>query len=66
MAITIVIKAKAETHIAQQTARFETAKPTPQIGFDTTSGPEALQVNSYKTEKVPRIRDLLKTIIRKG
>ncbi|WP_332912030.1 hypothetical protein [Algoriphagus boritolerans] len=51
MAITIVIKAKAETHIAQQTARFETAKPTPQIGFDTTSGPEALQVNSYKTEK---------------
>ncbi len=51
MAITIVLKAKAETNIAQQTARFETAKPTPQIGFDTTSGPEALQVNIYKTEK---------------
>lgn len=51
MAITIVIKAKAETNIAQQTARFETTKPTPQIGFDTTSGPEALQVDIYKTEK---------------
>ena len=51
MAITIVIKAKAETNIAQQTARFETTKPTPQIGYDTTSGPEALQVDLYKTEK---------------
>jgi hypothetical protein len=51
MALTIVLKAKAETSLAQQTARFETTKPTPQIGFDTTSGPESLQVNIYKTEK---------------
>ena len=51
MAITIVIKAKAETSLAQQTARFETTKPTPQIGFKNTSGPEALQVNIYKTTK---------------
>lgn len=51
MAITIVIKAKAETNIAQQTARFETTKPTPQIGIDTKTGPEALQVDIYKTEK---------------
>jgi hypothetical protein len=51
MAITIVIKAKAETSLAQQTARFETTKPTPQIGIDNTSGPEAIQLNIYKTEK---------------
>lgn len=51
MAITIVIKAKAETNLEQHTARFETTKPTPQIGFDNTSGPEALQVDIYKTEK---------------
>jgi hypothetical protein len=51
MAITIVLKAKAESNIAQQTARFETTKPTPKIGIDTTSGPEALQVDIYKTEK---------------
>lgn len=50
MAITIVIKAKAETNLAQQTARFETTKPTPQIGFENTSGPEILQVDIYKTE----------------
>ena len=50
MAITIVIKAKAETNIAQQTARFETTKPTPQIGYENTSGPEILQVDIYKTE----------------
>jgi hypothetical protein len=51
MAITIVIKAKAETSLAQHTARFETTKPTPQIGFETTSRPEAIQVNIFKTEK---------------
>lgn len=51
MAITIVIKAKAETSLAQQTARFETTKPTPQIGFENTSGPEILQVDIYKTKK---------------
>lgn len=51
MAITIVLKAKAETGLAEQTARFETTKPTPQIGYDTASGPEALQVDIYKTEK---------------
>jgi hypothetical protein len=51
MAITIVIKAKAETSLAQQTARFEITKPTPQIGFENTSGPEIHQVNIYKIEK---------------
>lgn len=51
MAITIVVKAKAETSLAQQTARFELTKPTPQIGFETDKNPETLQVNIYKTEK---------------
>lgn len=51
MAITIVIKAKAETSLAQHTARFETTKPTPEIEIDNTSGSEAPQVNIYKTEK---------------
>lgn len=51
MAITIVIKAKAETNIAQHTARFETTKPTSQIGFQSEQNPELLQVNIYKSEK---------------
>ena len=51
MAITIVLKAKSETSLAQQTARFELTKPTPQIGFATDKSPETLQVNIYKTEK---------------
>ncbi|MDP2040055.1 hypothetical protein SAMN03080617_00015 [Algoriphagus alkaliphilus] len=51
MALTIVLKAKAETSLAQQTARFETTKPTPQIGSKNKKGPETLQVNIYKTEK---------------
>lgn len=53
MAITIVLKAKAETNIAQQTARFETTKPTSQIGYQSEQGPELLQVNIYKSEKSP-------------
>ncbi len=51
MAITIVLKAKAESNPAQQTARFETTKPTSQVGFDSTKNPEKLQVNIYKAEK---------------
>lgn len=51
MAITIVLKAKAETNITQHTARFETTKPTPQIGFQSEQGPEILQVSIYKSEK---------------
>lgn len=50
MAITIVLKAKAETNITQHTARFETTKPTPQIGFQSEQGPELLQVSIYKSE----------------
>ncbi|HSF55642.1 MAG TPA: hypothetical protein VLA71_17955 [Algoriphagus sp.] len=51
MAITIVVKAKVETSLAQQTARFEHTKPTPQIGFETEKSPEIPQVNIYKIEK---------------
>jgi len=51
MAITIVLKAKEETRLAQQTARFEYTKPTPQIGFATDTKPEMYQVNIYKNEK---------------
>ncbi len=51
MAITIVIKAKAEANLARQTARFELTKPTPQIGFDTEKNPGILQVDIYKIEK---------------
>lgn len=51
MALTIVIKAKAETSLAQQTARFETTKPTPQIGFESHTDPEIHQVHLYKSEK---------------
>jgi hypothetical protein len=50
MAITIVIKAKVETSLAQQTARFELTKPTLQIGSETDKAPELLQVNIYKIE----------------
>ncbi|GAB2475880.1 MAG: hypothetical protein EP311_02355 [Cytophagales bacterium] len=54
MAITIVLKAKAETQLAQQTARFEITKPTtPQIGLEANSGPELLQVDIYKTPSTP-------------
>ncbi|GMQ29965.1 hypothetical protein [Algoriphagus confluentis] len=54
MAITIVLKAKAETQLAQQTARFEITKPTtPQIGTIATPGPELLQVDIYKTQPAP-------------
>ncbi|MFC3416297.1 hypothetical protein [Algoriphagus hitonicola] len=48
MAMTIVIKAKSEANLAQHTARFETTKPTSQIGIDSENGPEILQVNIYK------------------
>lgn len=51
MAITIVVKAKVETSLARQTARFELTKPTPQIGFETEKTPEIPQVNIYKIEK---------------
>ena len=51
MAITIVVKAKVETSLARQTARFELTKPTPQIGFETDKNPELLQVSIYKIEK---------------
>lgn len=51
MAITIVLKAKAESSLAQQTARFEHTKPTPQIGLETDKNPELHQVNIYKIEK---------------
>ena len=54
MAFTIVLKAKSEAKLAQHTARFETTKPTPQIGFISEQGPEILQVdiyNTYKTQK---------------
>ena len=51
MAITIALKAKTETRLAQQAARFELTKPTPQIGFSTDMHPEPLQVNIYKNEK---------------
>lgn len=51
MAITIVLKAKSETSLAQQTARFELTKPTSQIGFATDKNPELLQVHIYKIEK---------------
>ena len=51
MAMTIVIKAKTEANLAHNTARFETPKPTPQIGLESETGPEIFQVNIYKTEK---------------
>ena len=51
MAITIVLKAKSETSLAQQTARFELTKPTPQIGFQTDKNYEPLQLGIYKIEK---------------
>jgi ferric iron reductase protein FhuF len=51
MALTIVLKAKAESSHSQHTARFETTKPTPQIGFQSEQGPELLQVSIYKSEK---------------
>ncbi len=35
MAITTRIKGNSETTLAQQTARFEHTKPTPQIGLET-------------------------------
>ncbi|MBC6365599.1 hypothetical protein DDT91_02255 [Algoriphagus sp. AK58] len=51
MAITIVLKAKAESSLVKHTARFETTKPTPQIGFESHTGPEIHQVHLYKSEK---------------
>jgi hypothetical protein len=51
MAFTIVLKAKSEAKLAQQTARFENPKPTPQIGLESDNGPEILQVSIYKTQK---------------
>ncbi|MCS5490691.1 MULTISPECIES: hypothetical protein [Algoriphagus] len=51
MALTIVIKAKVEADQLQHTARFETTKPTPQVGIESAKGPEVLQVTIYKTEK---------------
>jgi hypothetical protein len=51
MAITIVLKAKAESSIEKHTARFETTKPTPQIGFESHTDPEIHQVHLYKSEK---------------
>lgn len=54
MAITLVLKAKAETQLAQQTARFEITKPTaPQIGLEDNSGPELLQADIYRTLSIP-------------
>ena len=41
----IVLKAKAESSHAQHTARFETTKPTPQIGFDSNQEVELPKVN---------------------
>lgn len=49
MAFTIVLKAKSEAKLAQHTARFETTKPTPQIGLQSELGPEIIQVNIYNT-----------------
>ncbi|SDD21705.1 hypothetical protein SAMN04488104_101953 [Algoriphagus faecimaris] len=54
MAMTIVIKAKTEANLAHNTARFETTKPTPQIGLESENGPDILQVNILKNEK-PRV-----------
>ncbi|NVK48162.1 MAG: hypothetical protein HWE09_00240 [Cyclobacteriaceae bacterium] len=51
MAATIVIKAKVEANHMENTARFETTKPTPQVGIESVQGPDILQVNIYKTEK---------------
>jgi len=51
MAITIVLKAKEESRLAQQTARFEYTKPTSQIGSATVTYPELLEVKIYKIEK---------------
>ncbi|WP_297336894.1 hypothetical protein [Algoriphagus sp.] len=48
MAMTIVIKAKTEANLAQNTARFETTKPTPQIGFESEKGPDIFQVKIYR------------------
>lgn len=54
MAINIVLKAKTETQLAQQTARFEITKPTaPQIGLEANSGPKLLQVAIYRTLSTP-------------
>ncbi|WP_268033080.1 hypothetical protein [Algoriphagus sp. PAP.12] len=50
MAMTIVIKAKSESHSAQHTARFEITKPTPQVGNEKATSPEAVQVDIYKIE----------------
>ena len=65
MAITIVLKAKAESSIEKHTARFETTKPTPQIGFNSNLDADRHQVNIYKT-KSPEHRELAKETIRKG
>lgn len=51
MAITIVLKAKAESSTEKHTARFETSKPTPQIGLQSDKNPEPLQVDIYKSQK---------------
>lgn len=51
MALTIVFKAKAESLRSQDTARFETTKPTTQIGFDSTLDAEGHQLNIYKSKK---------------
>ncbi|AMQ55430.1 hypothetical protein [Algoriphagus sanaruensis] len=51
MAMTIVIKAKTEANLEKHTARFETTKPTPQIGFESNQQPEVYQVNLLKSEK---------------
>ena len=51
MALTIVVKAKVESNLARQTARFELTKPTPQIGFDTFGNPKLHQVDTQKIEK---------------
>jgi len=51
MAITMVLKAKAESSIEKHTARFETTKPTPQIGFNSNPEVELHQINIYKNEK---------------
>lgn len=51
MAITIVVKAKVETNLERQTARFELTKPTPQIGVNAHYGPEIPQLSIYKNEE---------------
>jgi hypothetical protein len=52
MALTIVLKAKAESSHSQHTARFETTKPTTsQIGLESSKNPEIHQAHLYKNEK---------------